>query len=396
MKWISIGDFRFGIEEKKYIQQVVDSNRITESKKVMKFENNFSKYLETKYTILTNSGTSALILGLESLKQQGVKVNTKIITSPLTFAATVNAIALTGFNPIFVDIDPDTFVINPELVSEHLENTRQINDYSMVLPVHLMGYPADMEKLNNICKKNNLIAFEDSAQAHGTVSNGRKCGALSKVSAFSFYIAHNIQVGEMGAITTSDVELAKLARRIKANGRLCDCQICTRSQGICPYNSIDNVDPRFTHSHIGYNFKTTEFMAAIGLAQLSRIDSIIKKRQENVKVLNDGLAKYSDIIQLPKFSKDISYMAYPLVLLNDSKISRNKLLSRLEKKGIESRPLFSCIPTHQPSYNHLKRKYSGRLPNAEFVGKNGFYIGCHQYLSEDDLDYIIQFFKKLF
>ncbi|MHA2052079.1 MAG: DegT/DnrJ/EryC1/StrS family aminotransferase [Candidatus Hodarchaeales archaeon] len=394
MKWISIGDFNVSSEGREAINKVIDTGRVTEHKKVLTFEKEFSKFLETKFTILTNSGTSALILGLEALKNLKVTPGTNVVTTPLTYAATINAIKITGFNPVFVDVDPKTFVITPDNIEIKLEEVDNIEEFSIILPVHLMGYPAAMDKINRICKKYGIISFEDSAQAHGTLYQGKKCGSYSITSAFSFYIAHNIQVGEMGALTTNDGHIAKLARRLKANGRMCDCQICTRSQGICPYKEND-IDPRFTHTHIGYNFKTTEFMASIGLVQLSRIDTIIQQRRENVRILNDGLENLSETLHLPPFSDDISYMAYPLVLTQKSNISRNKLSNELENKGIETRPLFSCIPTQQPSYKDFAKKYQGKLPNAENIGKNGLYIGCHQFLEEDDLNYIIKTFHNI-
>jgi len=394
VRWISIGDFQFSTAEKKAIQDVISSNRVTEHKRVFEFEKKFSSFLENKYTVLTNSGTSALILGLESLKKTRIKENTKVITTPLTYVATTNALELTGFKPVFVDVDPDTFVITPNTIKEKLENEDNIDEYSMILPVHLMGYPADMDEINKICDKNNLISFEDSAQAHGTEYKGKKCGSMSEASAFSFYIAHNIQVGEMGALSTNNLSLAKLARSLKANGRMCDCQICTRSKGTCPKGSQIE-DPRFTHSYIGYNFKTTEFMAAIGLSQLNKIDDILKKRQNNVKILNEGLEEFEDVLKLPKYSDTISYLAYPLVIKDKRKITRDQLSKKLEKEGVETRPLFSCIPTQQPSYNRYKQEYKDLLPNAEFIGNNGFYVGCHQFLTKEDLDYIISKFREI-
>ena len=115
----------------------------------------------------------------------------------------------------------------------------------------------------------------------------------------------------------------------------------------------------------------------------------MEKRLENVRYLNENLSKFSDILQLPKYDKNISYLAYPLVVKNPERISRKMLSFGLEKKGVETRPLFGCIPTQQPAYDHLKKDYKGKLPIADNVGKNGFYIGCHQYLEQDDLDYII-------
>jgi CDP-6-deoxy-D-xylo-4-hexulose-3-dehydrase len=157
----------------------------------------------------------------------------------------------------------------------------------------------------------------------------------------------------------------------------------------------NDFDPRFTHDIIGFNFKTMEFQAALGLTQLKKIDWIIKRRRENVKFLNEELAKFSGVIQLPKYNENVSYMAYPIVIKNPKKTSRKKIRMELERRGIETRPLFSCIPTQQPAYRYLKDKYKGKLPIAEFVGSNGFYIGCHQYLTQEDLDCVVKAFEAM-
>ncbi|MEM4267121.1 MAG: DegT/DnrJ/EryC1/StrS family aminotransferase, partial [Candidatus Nanoarchaeia archaeon] len=129
-------------------------------------------------------------------------------------------------------------------------------------------------------------------------------------------------------------------------------------------------------------------------SQLRKIEHILSARRDNVKYLNDGLEKFSKILQLPKYSSDVSYLAYP-ILIKDEKISREKLCSDLESKGVETRPLFGCIPTQQPAYAHLREKYLGKIPNAEFIGGRGFYIGCHQYLEKNDLDHIIKSFEEV-
>jgi CDP-6-deoxy-D-xylo-4-hexulose-3-dehydrase len=158
----------------------------------------------------------------------------------------------------------------------------------------------------------------------------------------------------------------------------------------------NDLDPRFTHEIIGYNFKTMEFQAALGLTQMEKIDWIIERRREIVKYLNEGLEKYSSLIQLPKYDENVSYMAYPIVIKSPEKTSRKKITMELERRGIESRPLFGCIPTQQPAYHYLKHKYEGKLPIAEFVGSNGFYIGCHQYLTQEDLDFVVKAFGAIY
>ena len=198
---------------------------------------------------------------------------------------------------------------------------------------------------------------------------------------------------------TNDSEINRLVRKIKAQGRACDCLICTRSRGYCPqleaYQGKDDFDPRFTHDLIGYNFKAMEFQAALALTQIKKADEIIAKRQRNVRYLNTQLKEYQEILQLPLYSEEMSYLAYPLVINKPEVINRKELRKNLEGAGIETRPLFGCIPTQQPAYGHLKEEYEGKLPQADYIGKNGFYIGCHQYLEEEDLEYIVEVFQDI-
>ena len=265
-----------------------------------------------------------------------------------------------------------TFDINSNQIEDLLDNSDP-ESFCAILPVHLMGYPADMDNINRIAKKYDLVVFEDAAQAHGSKYKGRNTGTLSLIADYSFYIAHNIQVGEMGAVVTCDEKLNKLIKKIKANGRTCDCSICTRSKGYCPKNHLKQ-DPRFLHDMIGYNFKTMEFQAALGLVQLNSFDDIIKKRQQNVEYLNRNLSKYSKDFQFPVYSDDVSYLAYPIVINKDSKINREKFRESIASLGVESRPLFGSIPTQQPAYSEYYEYYKDKLTNADYLGNNAFYI----------------------
>lgn len=402
MRRVFVGDFTIGKEEKRAVNEVLDSGRISEGAKVREFEKTFAQYIGTRHAVAVSSGTAALMTGMAALthhETMKVKRGTKVITTPLTYIATSNALVTTGFEPVFVDVDPQTFLITPESIERHLESVDDSEQYSCILPVHLMGYPCDMDKINRIAKKYGLVTFEDSAQAHGTVYKGRKTGSLSALSIFSFYIAHNIQAGEMGVVLTSDAKLARLCKKIKSNGRMCDCPVCRRSEGKCPqlrrYKGDEDFDPRFTHELIGYNFKTMEIQAALGITQMKRAEWIAERRRENVKYLNEGLKEFSDVFQLPRFMDTVSYLAYPIVIKDPKRVSRKIIRQELEKSGIETRPLFGCIPTQQPAYSHLKKEYEGKLPNADYLGKNAFYIGCHQYLKEEDLEYVVKIFKEV-
>jgi len=390
---ICVGDFRIEDEERRAINDVLDNGRISEWKRVSEFEKLFAEYIGVKFSIAVSSGTSAILAGLYALlldeRYVNVKKGSKVITSPVTYVATVNAIVLAGFEPVFVDIDPYTFDLIPDAI-ENILKDGAVGDYSIILPVHLMGYPNNMKKINEIANKYGLIVFEDSAQAHGTLIDGKRTGSFSILSDFSFYIAHNIQAGEMGALTTDDERLWKLLKKIKSNGRRCDCQICIRPNGKCPRKDEED-DPRFIHEYIGYNFKAMEFQAALAIVQLKKADWIFNKRSQNVRYLNEKLATFGDMLQLPRYSEDVSYLAYPIIIKNNM-LPRKKLMSFLESYGIETRPLFGCIPTQQPAFSYLREHYKDKLYNAERIGNNGFYIGCHQYLTTDDLDYIVKIF----
>ncbi len=387
---VPIGDLVLGPDERAELGDVIRTSQISEGPKVCAFEELWAEYVGTDYAVALNSGTSALVAGLLALQaahDRPLHRGMGVVTSPLTYISTSNAVMLTGCEPAFVDVDPDTFCITPDAVRAHLESVDDPSFYGLVLPVHLMGYPCDMAGMHTVAQAYGLDIFEDSAQAHGTLIGGKRTGSLSRLSDFSFYIAHNVQAGEMGMITTDDDELARLVRKIKANGRVCDCPRCTRTADGCPQHPGER-DPRFTHDIIGYNFKASEFHAAIGLAQARKVEETIRIRKANFDYLSEGLENASGTLRLPPPVEGVSHFAYPMVV-EDASVSRDTLCRALGRYGIETRPLFGCIPTQQPAFGKFRVWYEGHLPNAEHLGANGFYVGCHQYLSRGDLDRII-------
>ena len=400
-KKIRIGEIILGEDEKAALHTVIESGYITEGKFSHKFEIGFADYIGAKAGVITNSGTSSLLLGIKALQIDErfpkIAAGKKVITSPVTYAATSNSIVLSGMEPVYADIDPATFKLIPESVEKAvLEHGSQ--NIGLILPVHLMGYPNDMDALQLIADKYDLQIFEDSAQAHGAQYKGKSIGTFGICSAYSFYVAHNIQAGEMGAVLTSDPVLERNMRSLKANGRCCACRRCVRNETGCVMmkpGDDEFHDPRFIHDHIGYNFKTTDFCAALACTMLEKAEEIRMQRYRNVVKMNELLKNFSDIIQLPVLSEDFSYLGYPVLIRKESGIRRANLLKLLDEAGVENRPLFGCIPLHQPSFSYLRKQYMGRLPNAEYVGTHGFYIGCHQFLSDDDLLFMAEAFQKV-
>lgn len=402
-RFVPVGDFRLLEDERAAIMEVLEKGRISEWQKVSEFERVFARYVGSRHCIAASSGTSALILGLLALRHDGrwprFAPGGKVITSPLSYIATSNALCLSNLEPVYVDIEPRTFKLDiPSL--ERLLEEEGGESFAGILPVHLMGYPNDMDDILRLADEYGLAVFEDSAQAHGSRYKGRRTGSMGLMGAFSFFIAHNIQAGEMGCVTTSDEKLLGLMRQLKANGRVCDCAVCTRSAGKCPHLGLtdegEDLDPRFTHQYISYNFKTMEFQAALGACQMKKADWIFQRRLENVTYLNSKLREFEHVLDLPVYDEDVGYLAYPLVLKPGSGISRLKAREGLRQLGVENRPLYGCIPTQQPAYASFKGRYEGRLPNAERVGRDGFYIGCHQYLDGDDLDHVVWAFEEVF
>ena len=330
---IRVGDFRIGPEEKKAINEVLDSGRISEGPKVAEFEREWAKYIGTKYCVAVNSGTSALMASLYTLRQLTGIEKGNILTHKITFVATHNAIKACGYTPIFK------------------------GKADIAIPVHLMGYPQWLDA---------KYIIEDACQAHGSLWKGKRLGSIGLMGCFSFYIAHNIQAGEMGAVVTNSEDCYKILKKVKAHGRMCDCKVCTRATGTCP--RPHEPDPRFTYDMFGLNFKTMEFQAALALCQLKKADWIMQRRQENVAYLTAKLKPYDEVFLLPEPSKEISNLAYPIIIKREDIIDRYCLRQRLHDAGIETRPLF----------NH----------------KNGIYLGCHQYLTRKDLDYIVQVFDS--
>jgi len=180
---VFVGDFRLDKEEKEAIYEVLESGRISEGQKVREFEKSFSSYIGTKFAIATSSGTAALITAITSLihhPKLQIKRGTKVITTPLTYISTCNSIVLSGFKPVFVDVDPDTFGITPEAIEEKLKEAKNPEEFSFILPVHLIGFPCGMEGIQKVADRYGLVVVEDSAQAHGSTYNGRRTDSLNK------------------------------------------------------------------------------------------------------------------------------------------------------------------------------------------------------------------------
>lgn len=371
---ISFGDLKIGNTARKYIQEALDRNWISEGITVKEFEQRFASRFGYKNAIATSSGTDADICCCASLYDFGAERGDEIILPALTFNASANSILAAGFTPKFVDITVDTLNIDPSKIEDAItDRTRAI------MVVHLMGKPCEMDTILEIAKVHNLKVIEDSCEAHGATYKGRVVGAIGDMGAFSFYVAHVVVSGEGGMVTTNDDEVAKVIRSVKSHGR--------------PFGSI-----YFDFQRIGFNSRMNELTAAVGVEGMEHFDETFNKRKNNLYKLLEltgELSDYCHFIKEEGFEK-VSPHAFPLVLKNE-KYDRDKLYGYLESNGIQCKTLFGSLPTQHDAFKFLGCRY-GQFPAAEYVGKNGLHFGIHQYLPEDDLlhisDSLKDYFKK--
>ena len=371
---IGMGDFRFGALERRYIQKVIESNRLSYGQMSKEFETKFSCLHGCKHGVFVNSGTSALQIALQSLKEHyGWEDEAEVLVPSVTFPATVNIVLHNGFKPVFVDVDPKTYNMDPEKIKEKLTlHTRAI------IPVHLMGLPCDMEKIMAIANDNLLRVIEDSCEAMFVGQNGRSVGSFGDVGCFSTYVAHILQTGIGGLCTTNNEDFAIKIRSLANHGR--DPAYLSIDDDDDDDNK-DVIDKRYRFLSIGHSFRATELEAAIGLAQLE--NPALQARRKNVGAAL--MLRLSDLpdLQLPVIPEglDHAFMFFPLVVDRKKEFVRH-----LERNGIETRDLMPLL--NQPCYRGIGIKMED-YPVAKHLEEHGLAIGCHSYMSHEEIDYVV-------
>ncbi|HDD44670.1 MAG TPA: DegT/DnrJ/EryC1/StrS family aminotransferase [Candidatus Desulfofervidus auxilii] len=394
MKKIKI---RFGTiiiteKTKRLITKLLDETRISQGKLTKKFEEKFAQTLGVKEAVAVSSGTDAITLALAVLYDYGAKRGNEVIVPALSFVSTGAAILHAGFKPVFVDIKRETLNIDTSKIEEAItENTIAI------LPVHLMGKAAEMDTILEIAQKYNLKVIEDTAEGYGTLYKGKPAGTFGDMGTFSTYIAHMITTGEGGIVITNNEEYANILRSLRAHGRACNCKVCVLStaSNYCPKRFRYESDVRFLFERVGFSSKMNELEAAIGLGSLELYEEILQKRLKNFWYLHNALKEFKDYFYLPKEEKyeRIGPHAFPIILKENVKFSRDEMMQFLEEKGIETRTLFSSMPTQCPAFKFMGYKL-GDFPEAEYVGNNGLHIGIHQDLKKEDLDYVVDIIRE--
>lgn len=343
-----------GIAEIAAVNRVLRSGSLAQGKKVREFEEEFSKFVGGASSVALNSGTSALHLGLLAL---GIGAGDEVIVPTFTFAATANAVAITGAKPIFVDIEEKYFSIDPELVEKAITSRTKA-----VIAVHLYGHPAELDKLSKLCQKHGLLLVEDAAQAHLATFEDKPVGSWGSFGAFSFYPTKNMTTGEGGMATTRNADTERMVRLL-------------RNQGM---------EKRYLNEIPGFNNRMTEVAAAIGLVQLKKLEAWTKKRQANAKFLDANLKGVITPAVAPK--AEHVYHQYTIQLVG---LDRDRFAAELKKLGVDS-DVYYPTPVHKlPAYN-----LSLDTPVSEAVSQSCLSLPVHPQLSKSDLNRIVTAVNK--
>lgn len=349
---INIAKPLIGPEEKEAVMAVLDSGIIAQGPQVKAFEEAFAEMCDVKYAVATTSGTTALHT---SLLAHDIGVGDEIITSPFTFIASANSILFTGARPVFIDIAPDTYNLDPTLIEAAITpKTRAI------MVVHLFGLSCDMDAIQAIADKHGLIVFEDACQSHGATYFGKKVGSMG-VGSFSLYPTKNMTSAEGGMITTNNEEIAENCRVIRQHG----------------------MRRRYFHDELGYNFRMTDVHAAIGLAQLKKLNKFNVARRENAYFFNQYLQGVGKPIE-PEGYEHV-YHQYTIRIPNGE---RDALASYLQENGVGT-GVYYPVPIHKQTVYTEEYGYDITLPEAEKAAQEVLSLPVHPALTTSDLEIIV-------
>ena len=370
---------------------------LTTGRFAMGFEKSFAEKIGAKRCLLTNSGSSANLLALSALtspllKDRRLKAGDEVITVAAGFPTTVNPMYQNNLIPVFIDVTLPTYTADiDQLEAAYSPKTRAI------MMAHTLGNPFDLDAVMHFTKKYDLFVIEDNCDALGTTYDGKITGSFGDLSTYSFYPAHHITMGEGGAVVTNDDVLKRAVESFRDWGRDCWCMpgaqntCCKRfawQLGDLPFG----YDHKYIYSHIGYNLKATDMQAAIGCAQLKKLDSFIAKRRENFKYLYTLLKPLEEFLILPEAQakSDPSWFGFPITLRENSPITRHELVQHLENHRVATRQLFAGNLVKQPAYKNLPCRIVGDLKNSDIVMERTFWIGVYPGIDREMCEYVAE------
>ncbi|MHA1232286.1 MAG: lipopolysaccharide biosynthesis protein RfbH [Candidatus Helarchaeota archaeon] len=397
LSYIPVSGKKFDVQELISGVKAVLDGWWTEGSITKEFEKKFTQFLHIKHTIIVNSGSSANFLALKSLTSRklnakALKTGDEIITVAAGFPTTINPILDCNCIPVFCDVTLDTCNIDINQLEDALSPTTKA-----IFLAHTLGNPFNLDKVQQICSDYNLWLIEDCCDALGSLYKNKLVGTFGDFGTFSFYPAHQITMGEGGALVTDNDELKKIARSMRDWGRDCWCDTgkdntCGKrfewKLGELPYG----YDHKYIYSEIGYNLKNTDLNVAIGLAQLDKLNDFIKQRRKNYELLFNKLKKYQDFFQFIKPTEHSipSWFGFLITLKPNVPFQRVELLQYLNSKKIGTRLLFGGNITKQPYFigNNIKYRIVKDLKNTDYLLNHSFWLGVCPLITKEDITFI--------
>jgi CDP-4-dehydro-6-deoxyglucose reductase, E1 len=384
--------------------KLVDSSLdffLTASRYSDQFEADFGEYFGLANALLVNSGSSANLVALSALTspklgERRLKPGDEVVTVAAGFPTTVAPIVQNRLIPVFVDVNLGDYTAIPTKIEEAISpKTRAI------AMAHTMGVPFDLDIVMRLAREHDLWVVEDNCDALGSRYRGQLTGTFGNIATVSFYPAHHITMGEGGCVLTNDELLARIARSMRDWGRDCFCaggenNTCGKRFGQKFGDLPFGYDHKYVYSHIGYNLKATDMQAAIGTAQLNKLDGFITRRKTNFKRLYNMLEPYQDRLLLPHFTpnSDPAWFGFVITVGKDAGFSRNDLTRYLEANRIETRNLFSGNLLRQPAFMEIEKRVVGDLSNTDTIMQQTFFIGVYPGIDDARLDYIGSTFER--
>ena len=387
---ISIASPTYGFAEVNEALDSLLSTWVTMGKKVKKFENSFGRYIGSKYSVMVNSGSSANLLALSILTNpkfsKRIEAGSEVLTPAVTWATTLFPIVNVNLVPSIIDVDLEDFNLDVDKLRKSITKKTKA-----IMPVHLLGNPANMKEIIDIAKEYDLFVIEDSCEAHGAEFNNKKIGSFGDISNFSFYLSHHICTMEGVMLLTKNEEIFELAKSMRIFGSIRDQK---NKKQIAKKNP--ELDPRFLFDSLGYNIRPTEIQGAFGIHQIKKLEKFIKIRTSNANFWNKKLAKFSNYLLLHSQRPNTrhAWFGYPITVRSPAPFSRDQLVNFLEKKNIETRPIMAGDITKQPAINLVKKKINRPLNNSKIIHSNSFFIGVHQGIGKIQRDYVVSVFEE--
>lgn len=378
--------------ETKRVLKVLNEHRTNTGEETYEFEKRSTKYFGKKYATMVNSGSSANLLAFELLD---LPEGSEVITPLLTFSTTVSPILKKGMVPVFIDVEPESYVIDVNQIESMITKKTRV----LMIPL-LLGNVPDMEKLRKIARKHNLFLIEDSCDTYGAKFKKKPTGSYSHITTTSFFGSHIITAaGNGGMILVNDQKWHNRAKILRGWGR--NSSVFSESEDIRKRFNVKlgkiPYDAKFVFSEIGYNFLAPEITAAFANAQLDKLNEFRKIRTKNFSYLLNFFQNYQEFFTLPKQRSDVEtqWLAFPLTIKKGAPFSRFEIVEFLERNNIQTRPIFTGNILKQPGFKKIKHKISpNRCPVTNNIMENGFIIGCHHGMKEEHLKKLSSVFSS--